>query len=170
MADSSDLDTQMNRFNQVSRTPRYDADVCGAATRLRDHARTAAALASRDCDPSQIASSLGQLRESAESEIALFCTREPVASGQQTTATRDFIFPDSDRRLLQPSELSRLSATELRIARNEIYARRGRFFQSDDLRQHFGSFAWYRPNSWNPSLNAVEQQNVQMILNAEQHR
>ena len=98
----------------------------------------------------QIASSLGQLRESAESEIALFCTREPVASGQQTTATRDFIFPDSDRRLLQPSELSRLSATELRIARNEIYAWRGRFFQSDDLRQHFGSFAWYRPNSWNP--------------------
>jgi hypothetical protein len=63
-----------------------------------------------------------------------------------------------------------LSAIELRVARNEIFARRGRYFNSDDLKQHFGTLGWYRPYTWNPSLNAIEEQNVQMLLNAEQHR
>ncbi len=78
-----------------------------------------------------------------------------------------FLFPDSDRRNLSRNELRGLSPAQLRIARNEIYARRGRFFKSADLNQHFRRFSWYRPNTWNPSLNAYERANVQTIQSME---
>jgi uncharacterized caspase-like protein len=74
-----------------------------------------------------------------------------------------FIFPDSDRRLLTPAELARLSKAELRIAKNEIFARRGRLFDAPDLKAHFGRFAWYAPSTWNPTLNGVEEANVKLI-------
>ncbi|WP_076864432.1 YARHG domain-containing protein [Bradyrhizobium mercantei] len=74
-----------------------------------------------------------------------------------------FIFPDSDRRLLTPADLRQLSRDQLRIARNEIFARRGRYFDSADLKAYFSRFPWYAPNSWNPKLNAVEEANVALI-------
>ena len=78
-------------------------------------------------------------------------------------APSGFIFPDSDRRLLTPVDLRRLSRDELRIARNEIFARRGRYFDSADLKAYFARFPWYAPNSWNPKLNAIEEANVALI-------
>jgi len=74
-----------------------------------------------------------------------------------------FIFPDSDRRLLTPGDLQRLSKNDLRIARNEIFARRGRYFESADLKARFERFSWYAPNTWNPKLNPIEQANVELI-------
>ena len=83
----------------------------------------------------------------------------PVASG--------FIFPDSDRRYLARDEIARLSRDQLRIARNEIYARRGRYFQDASLTAHFSRFAWYRPNTWEPALNAYEKANISLIQSME---
>lgn len=78
-----------------------------------------------------------------------------------------FIFTDSDRVRLTRSMLRDLSPAQLRIARNEIYARRGRFFRDPSLAQHFSRFNWYRPHSWEVSLNAVEKANVDLIAAAE---
>ncbi|MBR0899445.1 YARHG domain-containing protein [Bradyrhizobium tropiciagri] len=80
-----------------------------------------------------------------------------------SAAPAGFIFPDSDRRLLTPADLRPLSRDELRIARNEIFARRGRYFDSADLKAYFSRFAWYAPNSWNPRLSAIEEANVALI-------
>jgi hypothetical protein len=82
----------------------------------------------------------------------------------------DFIFPDSSSRLLTVAELQPLSKDNLRIARNEIFARRGRYFQSPDLIAYFGRFPWYRPNSWDPPLNPIESANVALLQRAEQAR
>jgi hypothetical protein len=79
----------------------------------------------------------------------------------------DFIFPDSDSRLLTSDELRRLSKEDLRIARNEIFARRGRYFNSPDLTQRFSKFAWYAPRTWDPQLNATEQANVTLLENVQ---
>ncbi len=81
-------------------------------------------------------------------------------------ASSGFIFPDSDRRMLTAGDLQRLSKDELRIARNEIFARRGRYFESADLKAHFGRFSWYVPNTWNPKLNAIEHANLALIERA----
>lgn len=78
-----------------------------------------------------------------------------------------YIFPDSDRRLLSRDALRGLSTDQLRLARNEIYARRGRFFRDPALAAHFGRFPWYRPTSWEVSLNAVEAANVKLITSLE---
>jgi hypothetical protein len=82
-------------------------------------------------------------------------------------AARDFIFADSDRIRLTRSMLRELSPAQLRIARNEIYARRGRYFRDPALAQYFSRFSWYRPYSWEVPLNAVEQANVELIAAAE---
>jgi YARHG domain len=75
----------------------------------------------------------------------------------------DFIIPDSDRRVLTANDLAKLSKDELRVARNEIFARRGRYFEAPDLKARFERFAWYRPNSWNPKLSVVEEANIALI-------
>lgn len=55
-----------------------------------------------------------------------------------------FVFQDSDSRYLTVADLRLLSDQELRIARNEIYARRGRKFTDTNLRNHFNGCSWYR--------------------------
>ena len=56
---------------------------------------------------------------------------------------------------------------ELRIARNEIFARRGRYFEAADLKTRFERFSWYSPRTWNPKLNSVEQANVALMDQVE---
>ncbi|MHC2338035.1 hypothetical protein ACVIW0_007324 [Bradyrhizobium sp. USDA 4454] len=65
----------------------------------------------------------------------------PSASPPVARAQSDFIIPDSDNRLLSESDLKSLSKDDLRIARNEIYARRGRYFNAPDLTARFSRFA-----------------------------
>jgi hypothetical protein len=78
-----------------------------------------------------------------------------------------FVFPDSDRRLLEPEEVNGLNAATLRLARNEIYARRGRKFRSPDLDEYFSRFDWYRPQFGEVELTYVEQKNVDLIRRFE---
>ena len=63
--------------------------------------------------------------------------------------------------------LRALTPAQLRLARNEIYARRGRFFRDPALAEYFGRFAWYRPYAWDVPLNAVEQANISLIGSME---
>ncbi len=82
------------------------------------------------------------------------------------------IFPDSNERYIRESELSGLSSWEIRVARNEIYARRGRTFDDDELQDHFEQFDWYHgttsPDSFNDGvLNDYERTNAEMIRDYE---
>ncbi len=102
-----------------------------------------------------------QLNAVEQANVALI---ERYESGGATQS--GFIFPDSDRRLLAPADLRGLSKDELRIARNEIFARRGRYFEAADLKARFERFPWYSPNTWNPKLNPIEQANVALLEQA----
>jgi hypothetical protein len=86
----------------------------------------------------------------------------PSAAGQ--------VLPESSDRPLQPAEIAGLSVAELRLARNEIYARHGYIFQSPDLRAHFAQFAWYSPTQTTVELNPVERENVALLKRAEAER
>jgi hypothetical protein len=81
-----------------------------------------------------------------------------------------FIFPDSNERRLTRDDLAPLSVEQLRIARNEIYARNGRFFRDQKLKDYFSQYAWYQPSSWDPPLNATEKYNVRVIQQEEKRR
>ena len=72
--------------------------------------------------------------------------------------------------MLHEDELKGFSPSELRIARNEIYARHGRKFVDQSLAAHFSKFSWYRATSDDVSLNQLEAANVATIQNAERPR
>jgi hypothetical protein len=80
-----------------------------------------------------------------------------------------FIFHDSDKRLIDEDELKDLSQTELRVARNEIYARHGRFFVDQNLANYFSQFSWYHPGKVDVDLSGLETTNVNTLQTAE-HR
>jgi len=79
----------------------------------------------------------------------------------------NFIFPDSDRRLLTPDDVASLSKSDLRIARNEIYARRGWDFKTPEMEAYFETFDWYEPKLGKVELSHIEQKNVDFIAKWE---
>lgn len=70
---------------------------------------------------------------------------EPTTSSAQLFVN-DFIIYDSDKRFLTISDLERLTQEELKLARNEIYARRGRKFVDQNLQSYFNGKSWYKPS------------------------
>ncbi len=81
----------------------------------------------------------------------------------------EYVIADSDTRLLTEQELDSYTKEELRIARNEIYARHGRKFLSSDLQTYLNSCSWYTPLiepedfDENLYLNNVERTNAKLI-------
>ena len=79
-----------------------------------------------------------------------------------------YVFPDSDARYLSNADIQGMSAQELCYGKNEIYARHGRIFKSDDLADYFASKSWYTPSVSadqfdNSYLNAIEIENLKLI-------
>ena len=91
---------------------------------------------------------------------------EPAAAARRGPPPPQ-VFADSSRRRLAPAELAGLSTAQLRLARNEIFARHGRPFLDARLREHFELYPWYRPQPGPIALNAVEQANVRLLQRAE---
>ena len=84
----------------------------------------------------------------------------------------DYILPDSGTRKLTNSDLAGLDADELELARNEIYARAGRRFNTDYIQDYFDDKWWYvgtiEPEDFTEDmLNDVEKYNVNFIRNYE---
>src|SRR5262249_40505442 len=86
----------------------------------------------------------------------------------QTNTESSFAPADPSRRYLTPEELQGLSADQLVIVRNEIFARRGRYFKDDALRTYFSQFPWYQPYAWDVPLSPIEQANVKLVQSLEQ--
>lgn len=70
---------------------------------------------------------------------------------------------------LKEEMLSGLGLYELRLLRNEVYARRGRLFRTEWLGQYFYSQPWYEPmeDYGEPELTPTEKQNVETIVKYE---
>ncbi|MFC9418435.1 TcaA 3rd/4th domain-containing protein [Bacillus mobilis] len=79
-----------------------------------------------------------------------------------------FIFPDSDIRKLTSVDLAYVSKEQLKIARNEIYARHGHIFQTKDMQAYFSKQSWYRENPYfTGKLTDIESYNVELIKSRE---
>jgi hypothetical protein len=103
----------------------------------------------------------------------------PPAAPQQTEATPPatakcggigpgFLLPFSSMRLVQPGDLAGFDRNQLRIARNEIYARHGFRFHSD-LQFYFACKPWYHAqyDDVTGQLSPLERQNIVLIQRAE---
>lgn len=67
--------------------------------------------------------------------------------------------------LLTEDKLAGLSILELRILREEFWARHGKKFDAPGIRQYFEWQDWYKPakNQSSVRLNKIEQQNVELL-------
>ena len=71
-------------------------------------------------------------------------------------------------RLLNTPYLMNIPREQLRLMRNEILARHGYAFKSQDLRDYFSKKPWYKPAANNNvKLNIIEQTNVELIKSEE---
>ncbi|HUF02628.1 MAG TPA: YARHG domain-containing protein [Aridibacter sp.] len=71
---------------------------------------------------------------------------------------------------IEPSMLEGLFVEDLRILRNEIYARRGRIFKDEYLQGYFSSQSWYKPDPdfKDEMLGQAELNNLLVIKEAEE--
>ncbi len=84
----------------------------------------------------------------------------------------EYILPESSSRYLTFDDLAGLDKATLRLARNEIYAKHGRMYETDDLREYFSSKSWYygylSADEFDDSvLNEYEKANLDLIKAAE---
>lgn len=81
---------------------------------------------------------------------------------------KEYILVNSSASLLTQADMDGLSAEELRLAINEIYARHGRKFKDQELQNYFNARGWYHgaiePDAFDESLlSDIEKQNVQLL-------
>ena len=111
---------------------------------------------------------------------------EKTAEQQETTELQlagtsdaapviEYIFPDVAERYLDRSEVSRLSPQAISYAKNEIYARHGRKFASQELKDYFGSKSWYAgtvdPDDFTDKVfNVYEQANLLLIVEYDTYK
>ncbi len=82
--------------------------------------------------------------EEKEESVLPFLTNQSGEFSEGTTP-EDYILAESDCKIYTADELGELTAEELRIARNEIFARHGRMFTSEDMNTYFSGKKWYTP-------------------------
>ncbi|MED0938462.1 YARHG domain-containing protein [Bacillus mobilis] len=103
-------------------------------------------------------------KESTEKTVVYNVTPTPTTR----YVYNGFIFPDSDIRKLTSTDLTYVSKEQLKIARNEIYARHGHIFQTKDMQAYFSKQSWYRENPYfTGKLTDIESYNVELIKSRE---
>jgi len=78
-------------------------------------------------------------------------------------------FPQTSLHLLGDGDFAGLTCPDLRLMRNEIYARHGHIFVSPDMRDHFAAQPWYTPQVADATglLTAVEKENIALVTKQE---
>ncbi|HZS40975.1 MAG TPA: YARHG domain-containing protein [Polyangia bacterium] len=102
---------------------------------------------------------------------------DKVELGLLSRAMGSFALDDDSRgkqeesldKQLTPAQLRQLSLRDLRLLRNTIYARRGRTFKSQILRDHFEGMSWYKvdPNYSDKLLTKADTRNIALIKSVE---
>jgi hypothetical protein len=110
----------------------------------------------------------GEVKGTFGSDGAAKAISEACAACEESFfADNDFVFPDSAERILRRAEIGRLSPNMRRIARNEIYARRGHVFKDPLLAEFFKKKKWYRPVGGEIALSGIEKENAALLASLE---
>ena len=99
-------------------------------------------------------------------------TEEKEAVEETAGDAGGYVLPQSSSRLLTDADVAGLSLQQINYAKNEIYARHGRLFDSRELQNYFNSQSWYSgtiaPANFSESLlSDVEKKNVTFLKNLE---
>jgi len=123
--------------------------------------------------PLGVEPTLSPLEQSNVALIQAHEGRRSEPAGGSAPVSGGFILPHSGTRALTDADLNGLSAHQLMIARNEIFARHGRRFSDQSIQNHFNAQSWYQPRlplGVEPTLSQLEQSNVALIQAHEARR
>jgi hypothetical protein len=79
------------------------------------------------------------------------------------------IYPEGSKRLLRVTDIQGLNKWDLKVMRNEIFARHGYIFKTQEMKDYFGTQPWYAPRYANieSMLSDTEKKNVKFIQSYE---
>lgn len=93
----------------------------------------------------------------------------------ETNENPDFVISYSSSRLLEEKDIRDMTVQELNYAKNEIYARHGYIFKSEELQNYFGLKDWYQGKydsnqmeQYSP-LSEIEKKNVKFLSQKEEN-
>ena len=149
-----------------------EADVRGSSKEKTETDSGIQSTAKKNESQKNNSKTLDNTTNKASNSVPKKKTEEPQTTMESTTSS-EYILPDSSQRVLADSEVSGLSKQELRLARNEIYARHGRRFDDQELQNYFNSKSWYsgtiNPSDFSESLlSSTEKNNIDTIKKYEQ--
>lgn len=101
-----------------------------------------------------------EMRKNSESSLS---------SGDNSAGGNSSLYPEASDRLLTSDDVSNLNSWELKIMRNEIFARYGYIFKKEEMRSYFNAQRWYTPRYENVDgmLSDVEKKNIELIKRYE---
>jgi hypothetical protein len=109
--------------------------------------------------------------------MALFLfTAIPTVVMAQKHAPRPYVkkakhgvYPEGSTRLLRQSDMEGLTSWDLKVMRNEIFARYGYIFRTQEMIDHFSQQSWYAPRYDDVTrlLSSIEKKNIEFIKRYE---
>lgn len=114
---------------------------------------------------------LGKLSKTDVSALKLEGDESEESENSTTKSTTSIPgkYPEATEQLLRKSDVSKYSKSELRLIRNEIFARHGFIFKSPELISYFKSQSWNKPefNDITDKLTATEKANIDLLYKLE---
>lgn len=104
--------------------------------------------------------------------LALLAVFPAGMTGVQAEEAYDLIVPDADSRYYTADEISDMPLQVVNYAKNEIYARHGRIFDSTELAGYFGQQPWYsgslrEADFTDKVFNEYEKENILLLNDRE---
>ncbi len=106
---------------------------------------------------------------SEEQAITNYMNAEDTDSDDEATTSALYLMPDSADRYLEVSDIEGYSADEIQMIINEIYAKHGREFHTQENIDYFSAQDWYEPvvgksdEEIANEFNAYEKANVELL-------
>lgn len=102
-------------------------------------------------------------------DMGYYTSADAVQETPTDDASDDYIFP-SDRQYITDADMVDWDKATASLARNEIYARHGYVFQTQDIQNYFAAKSWYFPDATydGSGLSDVEKANIDTIAAYEQ--
>lgn len=69
-----------------------------------------------------------------------------VSESSLSEPGNEYLLPDVDARYLSENEIAAFNTEQLQLAINEIFARHGKYFQTEEIAAYFQSKSWYHPD------------------------
>jgi serine/threonine protein kinase len=116
-----------------------------------------------------VLSNKDQVNESNNQEETTEVSAAPADTTEISKSTYPGNYPEVSERILNYEDVQNKNAFELRIMRNEVFARYGYIFKSADLNDYFENQLWYqaRYDNVNEMLTEIEKSNAEFIKKYE---